>query len=84
MAISVGLDEYVGLEIPIQSAEPSPKTSTRKLEKSMTSMVFEDEPVYVNYQTIDEYVRQESSYADVTADISGKRFPVSGSCDLQM
>ena len=71
VSIGTGLDDYIGLEIP-PSNSPSntlPKCSTRKpIEKP----VFDDEPVYVNYQTIDEYVRQESAFGDATADISGK------------
>lgn len=70
VAINIGLEGFTGLDLPAQSSsEPSPKTSTRKWDKIE---VFDDEPVYVNYQTIDEYVRQESSYCgDTTADISG-------------
>jgi len=67
---SLDISDCIGLEIPPTSSPSNslPKCSTRKpIEKP----VFEDEPVYVNYQTIDEYVRQESQFGDTTADISG-------------
>ena len=59
--INYGLEGFVGLNIPIQKNEKS--------ETEKTTQILPDEPVYVNYQTIDDYVRAES-FGDTTADIS--------------
>ena len=57
MPINCGLQEYVGLNIPLQKEEKS--------EPEKTHLLLPDEPVYVNYQTIDDYVRAES-FGDTT------------------